>query len=224
MAEMVLVMPLLLVILSLLFFLGWGMLRMQRTTLVDRYEVWREASDGTGPGADPATREDQLNDTFFMGEAGSIDLVTRTAFGDQDGRVELERAARRLSTDAGDLSREIVDPLVAGRGGVAQVQMPVVGNLWSRFDDTTAARHARLEHEWPYAHGLRLDPARSTTGWMQGWRYHAPHTHTRTALPDLFWQPFDRRLEGYENTGNDIARILRSFYRTHPRYRGPDVR
>ena len=69
MTETVLVMPFLIVIFALLIYFGRGMVRVQHTQIMDRYEAWRQASaDAPGPHAQVTLHSTYLGwMPFFIG-------------------------------------------------------------------------------------------------------------------------------------------------------------
>ena len=105
MSEMVLVVPFLLVVVAYVFYFGRGMVRVQRAQVMDRYEVWRQVSRTPGGPkyTEPTGRDNgpQLNDTFFAGNAISVnDSGDTWQYFPDDAPLELVQQISAFSGDA----------------------------------------------------------------------------------------------------------------------------
>ena len=72
MMETIFSLLLITLILSFLFFFGRGVVRVQKSQVMDRYEAWREVARSWGPGSNNHLGGPQLNQTFFADNAASI--------------------------------------------------------------------------------------------------------------------------------------------------------
>lgn len=117
MTETVLVLPLIFVVLALLFFFGQAMTRLQRSSVTDRYEAWRQAQYAPAPGVsfDKDSRSfgsaDLLNEAFFAGNADRLDVADRA------GRINVQEPIDLIAEETLAIASEIVtqgyDPLKA---------------------------------------------------------------------------------------------------------------
>ncbi len=104
MMETVLVLPLIFVILALLFFFGQSMTRLQRSSVTDRYEAWRQTQYAPGPGAEFAKRQndfgdaDLLNQAFFAGNASGLTVADRA------GRINISEPTEIVASAATEIA------------------------------------------------------------------------------------------------------------------------
>ena len=227
MTEMVLAMPFLLLVLSLLFFLGRGMVRLQRAWVMDRYEAWREVARSWGPASNDPLGSPQLNDTFFAGRATAISQSTDGWFPD-NARDELESAAGAFSGDTQSLVREAHDAFADGRSVRLTTQHSESMTLWKQFDHTYAHRHSRIEHEWKFMNrwigaGASQERPRGEDddGIVHGAGSDGPWMLPETR--DVFMLDIDEPLRNLQEGGNYLAGSVRAIYTARPAYRGPRV-
>ncbi len=108
MTETVLVLPLILLVLALLFFFGQAMTRLQRSSVTDRYEAWRQAQYAPAPGVDFAKHSrvfgsaDLLNEAFFAGNADRLDVADRA------GRIRVQEPIDLIAEETLAIASEIV--------------------------------------------------------------------------------------------------------------------
>jgi len=116
--ETVLVLPLIFVILALLFFFGQSMTRLQRSSVTDRYEAWRQTQYAPGPGAEFGKLPcefgdaDLLNQAFFASNASDLSVASRA------GRVNVSEPTDIVADAATGIAPPsdipAYDPVVAG--------------------------------------------------------------------------------------------------------------
>ncbi len=168
MTEMVLALPLIFVALSLLFFVGRGVVRVQHTLVMDRYEAWREASrvhTGTATevgqilyGTDyvpmgPTFAADQLNAAFLGNKAEQLVEI--------DSRVTVAQAAEQTLVEDADLSdaaRDILQSLFDQTRQSSGISIrttfePDTIPLWTQMGRSVSHGHRRDHSPWSYSWG-----------------------------------------------------------------------
>ncbi len=241
MMETVLVMPLLLVILSLVFYFGRLAIRVQHDQVMARYEVWRQVHDANGPASDAPGGHFTLNHTFFGGQAESISHTIADGAFPYDPYEDLVDAASGMSVDAADLTHAILyrpntdtHRLPHGRREGFRVSYSTNVPLWSRLDGPIDRHHARIEHEWVFSNSPRSG-ANEWTG------YNSTGHHHLRAARDVFLADFDAQLDALdgdtdlEYNSDDtqrpteellaalIRRLYLRVYLQEPGYGGPIV-
>jgi hypothetical protein len=225
MSEMILVVPFLLTVLAYVFFFGRGMVRVQRAQVMDRYEVWRQV--GRAPGGigtpNPGYTEPggangpQLNDTFFAGNAISVNDSGETwSYFPDDAPQELVQQLSSFSGDAAALAEEAHEAFPKGRSVGFSAGHEERIPLWKPFQGTIRHRHTRLDNEWKFANDWdNFGPTAEQSGggpWMM------------PEIRDVFIEDFDGMMENLENGGNYIAKRIRWIYLRKPSYRGPEIK
>jgi len=225
MIETVLTLPFVIILLLMILFYGWSMTRLQRASVQDRYEAWRQVYHGYGPRVtghdpddpDPYHGTEQINDAFWAGGADALRYDRGQAFPD-DTRDQLKGLADQASEDAGLAAAYLLEE-----------QLP--HGRWMRFDTTHDTRsplleqlggpirhaHTRIGNEWKYANAVRL---RDDDVWVAD----APRVTPGDLVRDQFVLDLDRPLEPIANSSaHKVARVIRWYYRGFPGYVGPDV-
>lgn len=231
MMEMIFSLLLITLILSLLFFFGRGVVRVQRSQVVDRYEAWREVAHSWGPSSNNHLGGPQLNDTFFGGNASSVSQST-TSFFPRDARDDLIDEAQAFSNETSEVVELSHDDFVKGRSVRMVTRHDESHPLWNQFDKSAAHRHTRIEHEWKAENrwvgagsGQHL---RGSTELYHYWGvWHSPNNERPYTLPaarDTFMLELDEPLRGLANNGNHLAGRMRQIYSHRPAYRGPTLR
>jgi len=220
MTETVLILPIIMFLLAVMVFFGWGMLRVQRASVMDRYEAWRQVYHGYGPAVvsdDPDTAVDeqtlQVNDTFFDGRADAIAY----AGVNRDDRYLQERLrgyAAGQDRAAGVLAARFTERWPSGRRVTfTTTHVPEVP-LWTIFGDDIRHGHTRIGHEWKYVNRVSLDS-------HGDWVYTGPRVTPGSIVPQTFFPGFDASLSGARG---GLAQTIRRYYHLkHPGYVGPDV-
>lgn len=165
MMETVLVLPLVFVVLALLFFFGQAMTRLQRSSVTDRYEAWRQTQYAPGPGAEfgkyPAEFGDAnlLDEAFFAGNASDLSIADRT------GRIRVTEPMQLIADAATNTAfpsdTPAYDPQAAG--------------------DLADARHARSPAWW------RVDLATEHTSDVPFYQRFAGPVHHQHTVIDGDW-------------------------------------
>lgn len=167
MMETVLVLPLVFVILALLFFFGQSMTRLQRSSVTDRYEAWRQTQYGPGPGAEfgklPSEfgDADLLNQAFFAGNASELDVEDRA------GRINVSEptdivasAAMSIASPSDipayspDVAGEMIEQRILHspawwRVGLATEHTSDVP-FYQRFAGPIRHQHTVIDGDWSY--------------------------------------------------------------------------
>jgi hypothetical protein len=236
MSEMVLVMPLLLVILSLVFFFGRLMVRAQHVQVTSRYETWRHVISAPGPGNGEGSTA-QLNEAFFAGNASTFTQTQNNNNFPDDTYVDIVDAATAVSEDAGLLANALLflpdseDPRQShGRREGFRVGYTTQVPLWQEMDGPIRRQHARIGHEWHFSHSWTAGP--------DEWQGSAVSPHHLRANRDVFLTDFDAYLDGIDgetdpeygqdagtqrSTSEALAGFIRTMYLHEPGYRGPIV-
>lgn len=167
MAEMVLAIPFILLILTLLIFFGRGMVRVQHTQVVDRYEAWRINANVSyhepgvphpaiprPPYADTSTGSAMLNTTFFADHASEI-LVhgSNNLPGEALGLLIGQTAA--FSGDAGAVASNVYYSLPSGLSYNVTVRHPHTLRIWQVFGTDIIHSHTLATQDWRYINGWR---------------------------------------------------------------------
>ena len=223
MTEMILVLPFLMLILAMVFYFGRGMVRVQRTQSMGRYEVWRSTARAPGPHySEPSgiPHGPLLNDTFFAGNAESITdhhwhQHHWHAWFPDDVYDKLEDEAQGVASDTGELVEEALDAFPTGRTIRLSAQHEESVPLWKQFNKSIRHRHTRIDHEWKFANNW--------TGSGPNARYRGGGTWMMPEVRDVFMMDLDEPLEQLQDGGNYMAGNIRGIYTRRPHYRGPDV-
>jgi len=167
MMETVLVLPLIFVILALLFYFGQNMTRLQRASVTDRYEAWRQTQYAPGPGAEFAKSPSEfgdanlLNQAFFAGNASELSVEDRA------GRVNVNEPTDLVAQAATDIAQPsdapAYDPQIAGelveqrnrrspawwRVDLATEHSTSVA-FYQRFAGPIRHQHTVIDGDWSY--------------------------------------------------------------------------
>ncbi len=167
MMETVLVLPLVLVVLALLFFFGQAMTRLQRSSVTDRYEAWRQTQYAPGPGAEFAKNPvefgnaNMLDQAFFAGNASDLSVADRA------GRVNISEPSDLVADSARGIAppsdSPVYDPDVAGDMILARhLRSPAWWRidlatehtssvpLYQRFAGPVLHQHTVIDGDWSY--------------------------------------------------------------------------
>jgi len=138
MTETVLVLPLVLVVLALLFFFGQAMTRLQRSSVTDRYEAWRQTQYAPGPGAEFAKGPvefggaSMLDQAFFAGNASSLSIAQRA------GRVHVSEPTELVTEAVLDIATRSDDPVYEPQSAADMIEARHLRSpAWWRIDLTT---------------------------------------------------------------------------------------
>jgi hypothetical protein len=220
MTELVLVLPLILVLLSLLFYFGRGFVRMQHAGGMERYEAFRRAEHAPGPRGFTTPRDNpQLDEVFFGGGASSISLRVDRAF-PPEASDALITAASRYDENARRYGQELFAQLPAGVRVRFETEHAETNDFWRRFAGPIRHEYTRIGNDWRFVNGVRLvDDADGAGVWRPG---GAGVSNTRV-LRDAFFLEFDERLAAEADRGTGLAETIRRFYLHQPGYAGPDL-
>lgn len=246
MVEFVLVLPLLMLVLALLFYFGSLAVRVQQGNAMARYEVWRSAMDGEGPGAASDGGADELRSAFYPGEASAVERTWSAADFPELPYQRLMDGAGAASADAGRLAWAWVrdmdgrDRQPRGLGEVFEVSHAGAAERWGRISRAVQrdAEAAANPERAPLRRGqVRV---RGAWGYIEQWRASSPtwladlegSTAAVDATRDAFLDPLDLLLESEAraqgsrsgvNERDTLTGLLRVFYLETPAYRGPEV-
>jgi len=168
MTETVLTLPLILLMLALIFFFGVSLTRLQRTSVTDRYEAWRQAEYATGPGAEFDKNPSDfgvtslLNEAFFAGNADSLDIS------DRSGRVRVDEPTdlvaeqtliNALALNDPKYESRVAEDLVReqARRSPAWWRIDIATEhtwdvpLYQRFKGPIHHQHTRIDGDWSFA-------------------------------------------------------------------------
>ena len=235
--QFLLVLPLLAMILLLLFYFGRQTVRIEKTSVMSRYETWRQTEGAPGPSADVPAEHPLLDQTFFAEHAGSIALDANDSyFSDEPYDVWLDAAAG-WSVDAGDLMDRFVHiptdgshRLPRGRRMAFVVAEPEVPG-WEQIALPVRRGAARMHNAWRYDNHWRAGP--------DIWQGGSPlGPQMLYAARDAFWSEFDEQLDEVDGTGppqyrgsdrpelpsgETLLGVVRRMYLSQPSYHGPIV-
>jgi hypothetical protein len=253
MAEFVLIIPLIVMLLALLLYLGRLVVRVHHASVMARYEVWRQVNDAPGPHSEGPAGEvssDQqvlLNETFFGGKASQIVQSHNNGGFPSEPYQQLIDTAGQFSPDA----RTLADTLIYHSGGDYRGSSGHREGFATKYDNTVARwegilsvgsrnvenpelsslirRHSRIGTDWPYT----IDFRASADEWVDT---QGTDPHPLRARRDAFWLDFDQGLDSVDgsqsseyhdsdsqHTGDNLAALVRRLYLQPPGYRGPKL-
>ncbi len=216
MIETVLTLPFVFILLLMILFYGWSMTRLQRASVQDRYEAWRQVYYGYGPAVvnNDAT---QINQAFWDGTADALTPDTGGVF-PNDTRDEMKDLADEASRDAGIAAAYLLDhELPHGRSVRFDTTHHTRSPLLENLSGPIRHRHIRIGNEWKYANSVTQ---RSDDVWIES----APSVTPGDLVRDEFLLELDQPLEPIASGSADkVARVVRWYYRGFPAYLGPDV-
>lgn len=221
MVETVIVLPFIFIILVLVLYLGWNFRRMQTTTNMDRYEVWRQTTPGArGPAQNNIDQHAQLNEGFH-GHTG--DEAERLSNALNRGRTDVPQAHRLLQGELVDESfayyQDFLDTHPTAIFERFDAQHDQVSPLLERtMSDTTRnpTGHTRLDGDWRYGDGITYNREK------QKWEPNGRRVVPGQPLREVFFVELDEGLTPYVAT-NPLAEAIRDFYTRYPGYRGPEI-
>lgn len=140
MTEFALALPLLLLVLAAMLFVGSAMQRKQNVVVASRYNVWR-IFDGGEPSPD------ELNRGLLGRQASSVHQATRV--GPNDAMDHWIAQAYRAGTGAGRLAEEwFLDSWPGGGQSVVSADFPNSVRFAQRASEDISFRHGRDGVEW----------------------------------------------------------------------------
>jgi hypothetical protein len=251
MTEMVLVLPLLMVVLALLFYFGHMGIRVQRASVMARYEVWRDVEDAPGPSGpchNPSGHP-MLNYAFFSSQARGIYHVQNdNGFDDEPYDRWIRASSERSADSARVLQAELYTQSGSlrwpnGHAEAMRIEHDTAVPLWQRIDGSITRGHRRIDNDWRYAVGWAGDES-FRVDWSVGpdeWEASSiiPLSAHLWGARDAFFEAFDTELDNiddemprvdptdptspeYYNPGH-LAGMIRQLYLEMPRYQGPIV-
>jgi len=167
MTETVLILPLVLVVLALLFFFGQAMTRLQRSSVADRYEAWRQTQYAPGPGAEFGKGPVEfgnaglLDRAFFAGNASSL------AIADRAGRINVTEPTEMVVQAVLDIATRSDDPVYEPQAAADMVEARLLRSpawwridlatehtsnvpLYQRFAGPVHHQHTVIDGDWSY--------------------------------------------------------------------------
>ena len=224
MVETVLVLPIIMVVMVLILYLGWNVRRLEKTTQMDRYVAWRMAMPGT-PGPGPSQEDDHatLNDAFFT--LDNNDTATSLSANHLNWTRRQYEAHDLLLTQLTEEDfayyQEFLEEHPATIYVRFQAEHEPFSPLLEQMGMSNATRNGtgfRVRNgDWRFADGIRFSG--SLQKWEPGHRRITPHP----ALRDVFYAQFDDELEPLVQAQNFLAEATQLFYLDYPGYSGPDV-
>ncbi|MEM7683053.1 MAG: hypothetical protein AAF288_13955 [Planctomycetota bacterium] len=156
MSETLLVLPFLLVIFSLMFFLGLNLKRLERATMLGGYEARRQAVVGEGPGGTLATERTAFGELFFESqERLDVEVLDQDDFPlaeDLEDAWRTAVAAAPSESGADDLLTQYLDRVPAGRSVRVRLNTDDRIPLWSELTDPVLEhRTAMVGSQWRFA-------------------------------------------------------------------------
>jgi len=221
MVETCIILPFLFIIFVLILYIGWNMRRIEKTTMMDRYEVWRQTTPGSqGPAQNNVAQHAQLNDAFF-GDTG--DDAERLSHDLSRGRTQIPEAHRLLQQQLSDESfayyRSFLDASPTGIYERFEAQHRQISPLLARtMSDVTRnpTGHTRLDGDWRFGDGIAFNRDK------QKWEPNGRRVVPGTPLREVFFVELDDGLSPYTSS-NPLAEAIREFYTRYPAYVGPEI-
>ena len=217
MFETMLVIPFLLFLLLILFYVGKDSVRGQHASSMVRYEAWRDATaQGVpAPQADGARGHPQLNSVFFGDGAARLQGQVSQAF----PPTAMDNLIFALGDpDAATLTTELAHHFDHGRTAAFSTTHTDDLSFWQRFNGPMQRRHVRIGHNWRFVNGWRF--VGNTDDWVHAgsgpWLLNPP-------AQEAFFSSIEQPLADFADSGNILADSIRSVYRAKPGYVGPTV-
>ncbi len=253
MTETVLVLPLIFIVLALLFFFGLAMTRLQRSSVTDRYEAWRQAQYAPAPGVEfnKHRRADfgsggLLNEMFFADNADELDVADRA------GRVEVDELVDLIAnqtyeeaqaypvdgynpSDVEQYVRDLHEHTPAWWRIELSTEHVTNIPLYKQFAGPVKHQHTVIDGDWTFVY------------WMEQ-EHRGVHSYINPILRDDVYlvntkhiydfRPYafmgiyytyyendtaDASLKALEEQGNELAHVIRGIYMNLPDYIGPQV-
>ncbi len=216
MTETILALPFLLIILLFITYFGRQSVNVERTHMMSRYQAWRSSAQGPGPRPHVNGSHQQMADTWFNNNSGSLSFDGHNAFPNGAAQRWQDAAARR-SDDAGMLLDDMLDALPRGTTANVSSRHETTNKITEVFTGNVQAAHTVLDNDWKYVNGYRHRADQYDT------RDRGSMTHNLHSLRDLFYEGFDSTLESMSDAQNPLASTIRSLYLDLGGYRGPKV-
>ncbi len=213
MGEMVLVLPLIFVVLSLIFFLGRGVVRAQRAHVMDRYETWRDVAGAPLPGRDTAIDSPQLNQLFLGNKADQIiDRVSDRL--PRDATNAWVQLVYEYDDDAGQLAERQAARADHGHTVTFTTTFTEANAFWERFQSPMEHGHTRIGNDWAHVNSGDTDDDGE-------WRWNGQYgPNLQYSIRDVFIADLDEQLAGLDSP---LADAIRSLYLARPGYAGPEL-
>ncbi|QQE13118.1 pilus assembly protein [Planctomycetota bacterium] len=211
MAETVLIMPLVLVIFALVVFFGLSMLRTERTSIMDRYIVWKEAYRAPGP----ETVED-LNNAFLGGDADKIEYRTSQEPANRP-LMALQNAVKERSRTTYEYTNEMLEDFPSQIKFVFKTSYNTGIPFFEWLGTWHKHGHERVDNEWKF---VNVPVLNEYDKWTYGNEEKVSPEFVQT---DYFWSWYDSALVQCIRNDNEYAMIFREFHHSRPTYRGPMV-
>ncbi|MEM1355977.1 MAG: hypothetical protein AAGH88_13975 [Planctomycetota bacterium] len=223
MVETVLIMPVLFVVFVLIFYLGWNIRRLEKTTQMDRYEAWRAAMPGSpGPGHSHENGHEQMNDAFFTQDTS--DTATRIGLNASIGRSQYEAhdlLLTQLTEEDFAYYQDFIDThpatVYARFEATHEPFSPMLTELGMSESTRNGTGFRVRNGDWRFADGIRFSSSRQE--WEPGNRRITPNP----ALRNVFYAQFDEELDPLVGNQNPLADATQSLYLSYPGYIGPRV-
>ena len=243
MTETVLVLPMLMLILSLIFYFGRVVVRTQHASVMARYETWRDVADAPGPQpTTDAENHPQLNSAFFADQAQSLQRHINDRAFPTDTLDEVIGLAQSHSADAQLAAESILyrppsdtPRLPHGHREGFTTQYDTNIPLWRRIDGPFQRRHVLMNNDWRYV----IDWRACADGWPSSATGAGMRPHHARGVRDAFFADLDTALDAVDGDtdpeygdyddgpqqfdGQILAGFIRSLYLHEPAYRGPIV-
>lgn len=223
MVETVLVLPILMVVIVLIVYLGWNLRRLEKVTAMDRYSAWQLAMPGSpGPARDAQSDHDQLNDAFFADNSDRADELEESY---TSIRGPIPDAHELLLTELIEEDFAYFQNFLEDHPATTQQRFnaehedisPLLDLMGMSNLTSNRTGHRVLNGDWRFADGIRFNS--QTDQWEPGSRRIAP----TPALSDVFFAQFDEEITAIANGDNPLATATRDFYTRYPGYTGPEI-
>lgn len=223
MVETVLILPIIMVVIVLIIYLGWNIRRLEKTTQMDRYEAWRMSMPGSpGPGHSHQTGHEQLNEAFFTNDTGDTATALSTDLtGDFQQYQAHDLLLTQLSEEDFAYYQDFLDSHPATIFARFNADHEPFSPLIERMGLSNATRNRTgfrvRSGDWRFADGIRFNS--SDQEWQPGQRSVTPNP----ALRNVFYAQFDEELSPLVQSQNPLANATQHLYLDYPGYTGPKV-
>ena len=245
MMELCLVMPLLFLLLSFLFFFGRALMRVQFAKVADRYVAWEQAS-GRAPAiiGNDALTGTRVGEAFYAPapyfDANAGPSITAAVNADStdfpaDAANDLTQACQTLQTlspGASDVATQVVADFPNGISVNLDTTYTSSIKWWQLLEQPIKHTHVRPGNDWKFVNQFLSNPANTNyvtatnpQGWSQVGSSRGPWMlgSSKGANPGPVNQTFFTDLDGkLSDINNPVANYLLSIYSGKPGYAGPN--
>lgn len=239
MAEMVLIMPTLLIVLAFVFYFGRNGWRVLENQMMSRFSAWRTAYGSPGPHWTNQDHYRRLSSTFLHNETNNIGWRHNDGHFSSGPYDELETFASAKGEDPSNAMHRLLyhrnaedHRLSRGHRRGFVTRYTAERDIVKPLNHPIRKTAGRLGNDWRHQNGWRA----SKPTWRGQWHFG---NHHMRANRDAFFLDIDQMLDGLDgnnsfeydrpengvqHAGSNFAGFIRQLWLRRPGYAGPIVR